>query len=43
MRTSILVLGEVLWDMFEHSTALGGAPLNFAAHAKRLGYDPAAD
>ena len=26
--------------MFEHSTALGGAPLNFAAHAKRLGYDP---
>jgi fructokinase len=37
---SILVLGEVLWDMFEHSTALGGAALNFAAHAKRLGYNP---
>lgn len=37
---TILVLGEVLWDMFEHSTALGGAPLNFAAHAKRLGYNP---
>lgn len=37
---SILVLGEVLWDIFEHSTALGGAPLNFAAHAKRLGYYP---
>jgi fructokinase len=37
---SILVVGEVLWDMFEHSTALGGAPLNFAAHAKRLGYNP---
>ena len=36
---SILVLGEVLWDVFEHSSALGGAPLNFAAHAKRLGYD----
>ncbi len=37
---SILILGEVLWDVFEHSSALGGAPLNFAAHAKRLGYDP---
>jgi fructokinase len=37
---SILVVGEVLWDLFEHSTALGGAPLNFAAHAKRLGYNP---
>jgi fructokinase len=37
---SILVLGEVLWDLFEHSSALGGAALNFAAHAKRLGYNP---
>jgi fructokinase len=37
---SILVPGELLWDVFEHSTALGGAPLNFAAHAKRLGYNP---
>ena len=37
---SILVLGEVLWDVFEDSSALGGAPLNFAAHAKRLGYNP---
>jgi fructokinase len=37
---TILVVGEVLWDLFEHSTALGGAPLNFAAHAKRLGYNP---
>src|SRR3954447_15858984 len=36
----ILVLGEVLWDIFERSTRLGGAPLNFSAHAKRLGYDP---
>jgi len=36
---SILVVGEVLWDVFADSTALGGAPLNFAAHAKRLGYD----
>ena len=39
MSTRILVLGEVLWDIFEHSTRLGGAPLNFAAHARRLGHD----
>ena len=35
----IVVLGEVLWDVFEHSRRLGGAPLNFAAHASRLGHD----
>jgi fructokinase len=39
-HTRILVLGEVLWDVFEHSMRLGGAPLNFAAHAKKLGCDP---
>lgn len=38
-RKSILVLGEVLWDLFDHSKRLGGAPLNFAAHAQRLGHD----
>jgi fructokinase len=37
---SIVVLGEVLWDIFPDSSRLGGAPLNFAAHAKRLGYQP---
>ena len=36
---SIVVLGEVLWDVFEDSRTLGGAPLNFAAHAKRLGHN----
>src|SRR5665213_2533053 len=36
----IVVLGEVLWDVFEHSTRLGGAPLHFAAHIKRLGWAP---
>ena len=38
-RTRILVVGEVLWDIFPDSTRLGGAPLNFAAHATRLGHD----
>lgn len=33
----IVVLGEVLWDLFGDSTLLGGAPLNFAVHASRLG------
>ncbi len=31
------MIGEVLWDLFADSTLLGGAPLNFAAHARRLG------
>jgi len=39
-RHSIVVLGEVLWDIFQESRRLGGAPLNFAAHSKRLGHDP---
>ena len=33
----IAAIGEVLWDVFPDSTLLGGAPLNFAAHARRLG------
>lgn len=33
------MLGEVLWDLFDHSRRLGGAPLNFAAHAGRLGHN----
>jgi fructokinase len=35
----IVAVGEVLWDVFPESLRLGGAPLNFAAHAKRLGHD----
>lgn len=38
--TKVLAIGEVLWDVFGESKRLGGAPLNFAAHAKRLGLDP---
>jgi len=33
-----IVLGEVLWDLFEDSRRLGGAPLNFGVHARRLGH-----
>ncbi len=34
----IVAIGEVLWDVFHDSKRLGGAPLNFAAHATRLGH-----
>ena len=33
----LVVIGEVLWDVFPDSARLGGAPLNFAVHALRLG------
>jgi fructokinase len=36
----LVVLGEVLWDVFPDSVRLGGAPLNFAVHALRLGLYP---
>ncbi|MBP5320097.1 MAG: carbohydrate kinase [Kiritimatiellae bacterium] len=34
-----LVFGEVLWDVIEGVPYLGGAPLNFAAHARRCGLE----
>jgi fructokinase len=37
-KPHVIVLGEVLWDLFEHSRRLGGAPLNFGVHARRLGH-----
>ena len=36
----LVVIGEVLWDVFPDSARLGGAPLNFAVHALRLGLYP---
>ena len=36
----IVVVGEVLWDILDDSTCLGGAPLNFSVHCKRLGHKP---
>ena len=35
----MVVLGEVLWDLFDQSRRLGGASLNFGVHARRLGHD----
>ncbi len=39
-RQRVLVVGEVLWDLFPDSVRLGGAALNFAAHTKRLQHKP---
>lgn len=33
----VLCIGEILWDVLPDGEYLGGAPLNFAAHATRLG------
>ncbi len=33
----ILSFGEIIWDIYPNKKCLGGAPLNFAAHASRAG------
>jgi fructokinase len=33
----ILVVGEILIDVFDHYQRIGGAPFNFAFHLKQLG------
>ena len=38
-RYSIVGLGEVLWDLLPTGPQLGGAPANFACHARALGAD----
>src|SRR5437660_955546 len=35
----IISIGEVLWDVIGDAEHPGGAPFNFAAHAKRLGHE----
>jgi fructokinase len=39
-NVSVAVLGEVIWDILPEGSCLGGAPLNFAVHLSRLGYEP---
>lgn len=38
---SVIGVGEVLWDVFPDKRLAGGAPFNFAWHAKRMGNDAA--
>ena len=35
----ILVIGEILFDLFPNYRRLGGAPFNFAYHLKNFGFD----
>ncbi len=35
----VISIGEVLWDIFDTGEHLGGAPLNLAVHAARLGHE----
>lgn len=35
----IVSVGEILWDVIGQNEHLGGAPLNFAAHAQKLGHE----
>lgn len=35
----IVSIGEVLWDVIGGREHLGGAPFNFAAHARKLGHE----
>ena len=35
----ILVIGEILYDLFPTYRRIGGAPFNFAFHLKQLGFD----
>jgi fructokinase len=35
----IVSIGEILWDVIGATEYLGGAPLNFAAHARKLGHE----
>lgn len=37
MKKRILSVGEIIWDVYPKKQVIGGAPLNFAAHAARLG------
>ncbi len=39
MTPSVLSIGEILWDIFPTAKHLGGAPVNFAYHARQLGLD----
>ena len=37
MKSKILAIGEIIWDIFPEKCVIGGAPLNFAAHSSLCG------
>lgn len=36
-KPSLLVFGEIIWDVYPYKSCIGGAPLNFAAHFVQAG------
>src|SRR3974377_2616762 len=38
-QVRIVSVGESLWHVIRYNEYLGGAPLNFAAHAQKLGHE----
>ncbi len=36
-KPSLLVFGEIIWDLYPDKSCIGGAPLNFAVHFVRSG------
>ena len=34
---NVLVFGEILWDVYDSDSVIGGAPFNFSAHLAALG------
>lgn len=41
MKKKILAIGEIIWDVYPDKQTIGGAPLNFAAHAVLCGAESA--
>lgn len=41
MKKKILSIGEIIWDIYPDKKTIGGAPLNFAAHAVLCGAESA--
>ena len=37
MKKKVLAIGEIIWDIYPDKQVIGGAPLNFAAHATLCG------
>ncbi|MBQ7348098.1 MAG: hypothetical protein IJW55_09930 [Clostridia bacterium] len=41
MKKKIISIGEIIWDIYPKKKTIGGAPLNFAAHAVLCGAESA--
>lgn len=39
MKTTVVGMGELLWDVLTEGKRIGGAPANFAYHVSQFGFD----